>query len=442
MMKIDPNYVPKERRINYKVVLLLIVLALGLSTFIFYRYTQSLNKEDLGFKICELSSKETTQRLSNLQETVYNEAKFIEMKDYNVYGETLKLYHEDFDFLNHDIFIGNTVFLNNICGLSVDEKIPYLLSHEADIGIQFAKLEDGFYEVEILKDFDFHYLISTANFDEVITAIKRDDVIKQVRIFANKDLINQNQETPILIENMLYLEVSTLESNDLYDIVIDPAALNFHDNGMTNYGHFYGDIYEADETYKMAVAVKENLEAKGLRVYLTRDNENPIDYYSETGRIVNAYNSGAKYYVHLRFESSGSSIDKGLSILYSNKSSNRFATNIAKQLINQTQIQTSPYLDGINMAGVYQTSLIDNMYDYNDLIREVGGNTTGAGNYDIFSNLMAMHQDVKKGMYGVDILYGYMTDTEDYNHWIENFDAIAKATAEGILIQLELNGGE
>ena len=436
-MRLNPNYVPKERKLNKKILIPLVVL-LMVGSVLGFNYLQNLNEmEDTGFKFCNFSSKETAEILENRQAAVYGTSKYLKVSDYNVHGETLKFYHEPFSMNNMDAFIGNTIFLNNLCGLSVDEKIPFLLSHDADIGIQLANLQDGFYEIEILKDFDFHLLEYDGNIDETFTSIKRNGQIKQVRILSDLDLINDNFETPMIKKQLLFLEVSTLDDNDAYDIVLDPSALNYHDNGLINYGHFFGDIYEADEMYKIAEKIKTYLERYGLRVYLTRDSENAIDYFGETGRLSDAYESKAKYYVHLRFESSGHYMDRGLSVFYSNQTSNRFASNVAKQILNQTGLTPSPYEDGINMAGVYQTSKITGTnYDYNNLIRETGGRITGAGQYDIFYDLMAKQRDSKIGMQAIDILYGYMTDANDYEVWTEALDEIAEATAKGILIQL------
>lgn len=438
-MRLNPNYVPKERKLNKKILIPLVVLLMVGSVFAF-KYLQNLSEgEDTGFKFCNFSSKETTELLAQRNESVYINSKYLKASDYNVYGETLKFYQNPFQFGVMDPFIGNTIFLNNLCGLSVDDKTPFLLSHDADIGIQIDRLEDGFYEMEILKDFDFHLLEYDTMIDETITSVKRNGLIKQIRIISNRELINEGFETPLINRNLLYLEVTTISDNEAYDIVLDPSALNYHENGTINYGHFAQDIYEADEMYKIAEKIKLHLENEGLRVYITRDSENAIDYFGDGGRINQAYDTKAKYYVHLKFESSGHHMDRGLSVFYSNHTSNRFASNIARQLLNETSLQPSPYEDGTNMAGVYQTSYISpTNFDYNDLIRETGGRLTGAGQYDVFSDLMSNNKNAKHGMHAIDVLYGYMTDDHDYQTWINEIDEIAEATANGILIQLGL----
>lgn len=441
-MKINRNYIPKERKFNVKIVVFFMLIILVLSTFAVKYYYDQQNIVDDGFKICGLSSDETAKRLKTRQQEAYESALFLEVRDYTYFGETLKFYNEPYVYGLTDDFIGNTVFLNNLCGLSVDDKSSYLLSYENDIGIQIDTLQDGFYEIEILKDFNFNFLKTSENIDIEIASIKRDNQIKTARIFSNRDLINGNFDEPLLKRNVLYLEVKTIENNEAYDIVLDPSALNHNDFGGSNYGHFYMDMYESDETYEMATLIRDELEKYGLRVYLTRDNISPVDTFGDKGRISSAYETGAKYYVHLRLESSGSSMDRGLTILYSNFTSNRFATNVAKAILDGTSLQASPYEDGFNIPGVYQTSL-ESGYDYNDIVRETGGMMTGAGVNGIFADLQKQHTNSKMGMYAIDILYGYMTDPDDYNVWINEKELLAQKTAEGILIQLGIaTGGE
>ena len=50
----------------------------------------------------------------------------------------------------------------------------------------------------------------------------------------------------------------------------------------------------------------------------------------------------------MRFESSGSNMDRGLNIFYSNFTSNRFASSVTKAILNGTKFKPSPYEDGIN----------------------------------------------------------------------------------------------
>ncbi|NMB18214.1 MAG: hypothetical protein GX984_01985 [Erysipelothrix sp.] len=434
-MRHEPSYVPKQRKVNYKIVVPFILFMMIISVFAFKKIYDDQIYEDKGFKVCNLSSKDTERILrKNLSE--YENYKYTQVQDYSFYGETLKFYENDFDFHKTDPFIGNTVFLNNLCGTDIEDKKPYLLSHDLDIGIQLDTLEDGFYVMEILRDFDYYLLETDENIEFEFSSIKRSNQIKEVKVFANQEMINKYYDEPLLRHNLVFLEVSTVETNNQYDIVLDPAGLTYYDNEEINYGHFYQDVFESEYTYSLATKVKNELEKHGLRVYLTRDNENPINYFDNNGRIIKAYESNAKYYVHMRFESSGSNMDRGLNIFYSNFTSNRFASSVTKAILNGTKFKPSPYEDGINGPGVYQTSLIDG-YDFNDWIRETGGMLTGAGQLEGYPTV---YNQSKRGMYSIDILYGYMTDHDDLSTWVEDIDQIAKQTAEGILSQLGIKG--
>ena len=62
---------------------------------------------------------------------------------------------------------------------------------------------------------------------------------------------------------------------------------------------------------------------------------------------------------------------------------------------------------------------------------------TGAGQLEGYPTV---YNQSKRGMYSIDILYGYMTDHDDLSTWVEDIDQIAKQTAEGILSQLGIKG--
>ena len=124
--------------------------------------------------------------------------------------------------------------------------------------------------MEILRDFDYYLLETDENIEFEFSSIKRSNQIKKVKVFANQEMINKYYDEPLLRHNLVFLEVSTVETNDQYDIVLDPAGLTYYDNEEINYGHFYQDVLESEYTYSLATKVKNELEKHGLRVYLTK----------------------------------------------------------------------------------------------------------------------------------------------------------------------------
>ena len=67
-MKINRNYIPKERKFNVKIVVFFMLIILVLSTFAVKYYYDQQNIVDDGFKICGLSSDETAKRLKKRQQ--------------------------------------------------------------------------------------------------------------------------------------------------------------------------------------------------------------------------------------------------------------------------------------------------------------------------------------------------------------------------------------
>lgn len=436
-MNQELNYVPKKRKANYKIVVpFVLVMALGL-TFFYQKYFSEEQNEAMAYTICDFTSQQTKSVLDK-RNIEYDTVEKAEISDYGVYGETLKIYQETYTPASFDGFSGNTIFLTNLCGTTVDDKLPFLLSNSLDIGIDMMLLDDGLYELEILSDFNFKRIVGSNAFDETFYTAKRNNSIKSVRIFSDKDVINHNRETEIFKENYVFIEVSTLEDNKEIDVVLNPSRFSTFENGMIDYGHFYNEMSEAEETYKIAKKIKTELEKYGVRVMILRDDIKPLNNYGTGGRLEKAYNMNAKYMVNLRLESSGSQMDRGVVVLYSSLTSNRFASNIVKKLVDETPLNPTPYGDRNNILGVYQTSVSQGL-DYNDIIRESGGKLTGSGTLPEFSDLMDFSKNINQGINSIDILYGYMTNQEDLETWNESNDLIAKKTAEGILIQLGLS---
>lgn len=436
-MRRNLTYVPKERKTNYYlVVLLLFVVVLGgVGLYIYMNQEEDLS---LYYTFCDLTPKQTQNILEKRQKE-YNTLETIEVEDYGLYGETLKLYQKPYKIGKVDGFSGNTLFLSNLCNTTLEDKSPFLMSSNLDIGIDIDQLNDGLYEVEILSDFKFKRLRSDEAIDETFYSAKKNGIIKKVRIFSESEILNAGLEEDIIKDDYFFIEVTSIEDNDEVDVVLNPSRFTENEYGIIDMGHFYGDIEEATETYKMAEKVKSYLEKQGVRVKVLRDDETPIDNFSTDGRVVSAYNMHAKYMVNMRYESSGAIQDYGLVVLYPEFTSNRFAANLAKKLLNETSLRPSPYEDFNNPSGVFESYDRAPIY-YSDMVRETGGFLTGAGTYEDFKELGTVTKDLKYGMNTIDVIYGYMTHPEDLKTWQTEFDLIAEKTAEAILIQMGVMG--
>lgn len=435
-MSYRPNYVPKKRRLNYKIVVPLVVLFLLLAYVVHSVFFAKQQEDETGFVMCGMSRYETRQFLKERQ-AIYEEKGTTTFEDYGMYGESLSFYETIYNSKQPDKMLGKTVFLTNLCSKDLQGQHTYLMGKELDTRIYIGNLEDGVYEVDLLEDIEYSRLMSNSVVDETFYSVRRDGFIKRVRLVSDKTLFDVETDK-VLKEHYTYLIVDTIEDNNEVDVVIDPQGGTLYDNGTVNYGHTYKNMNEYNELYTMALKVKSELERHGLRVAITRDNQSGINAFGEGGRIHNAYKSGAKYYVQLRLETSGSQMDRGLLALYSNFSTNRFANNLIKSLTSHTSMQVTPYIDGDNMAGVFQTQFSDGL-DYSDIIRETGGKFTGAATKNIYDTLMSFAKEERHGMQTVSLLYGYMTNEKDLDVWNSQQDALGKATAEGILNHLRIS---
>ena len=430
-MNFRPEFVPKQRKWSYKIVVPFVLIALVAGLFAFRYFWQGKEDKD-AFTVCNLKHSATKQLLKESNENA-KELQTINITDYSYYGETLKLYENTYSPFKRDPLVGKTLFINNLCDES-KEKETLLNTNELDVGLDISRLADGFYELEVLTDLDPQRLIAEKPIDEVFYSVKRDKKIKEVRIFSDKTIVKEKEED-ILDKNYLFLSVKSIEDNGGIDIVLDPAGGNFNDNGTLNQGHFFNGISEGPEVYEIANKTKEILEAHGLRVVLSRDANNGINIYGPNGRIHGSYEAQANYYIHMRYSSSGSNMDRGLLALYSNFTSNKLATNIIKSLTDGTNFQASPYINNNNIPGVFRTNKNKGL-DNDNIVRETGGLLTGAGIISPFDGLMPFAKDSRKGMHSINLLYGYMTNKDDVNVWKNEKDKIAESTAKGILRHL------
>lgn len=430
-MFFKPNYVPKERKWSYKIVVPFVVLILILSYF-GGTYLLRKNTVDDRFTVCDLNPKKSQNLLvERLPE--YEKQGSDVIRDYGLYGETLKIYKNEFDPMKFDKMSTSTLFLTNLCNNSNDKQ-TYLMSKELDVGIDMGKIANGLYEIEALADIDLVRIYAENPIDDTFYSVMRDGTRKAFHIFADKSIYGELPDG-IEAKNYLYLEVYEATDIKKFDVVLDPSGGEYRTSGSMNKGASFDGLSEYDEMYKMAQQVKKKLEARGLKVMISRDDEKGINYDGEKGRFQKGYDQKANYYVHMRFEKSGSKNDKGLLVLYSNFTTNQFAANMVNRLVEETGMQTTPYTDTRNKAGVFQTTKKDNL-DYNMFIRETGGKFTGSGILPIYKDSMNFAKDSRQGMHTIDILYGYMSNEKDFKNWNENNEKIADATANGILTHL------
>ena len=113
---------------------------------------------------------------------------------------------------------------------------------------------------------------------------------------GNRIEISSEHEYPTM-----QMEVAQNRDSDVYDVVIDPGHGGY-DAGAIG----IDDYCERDFTLPLSLKIKEKLEAAGLKVALTRDNDdNLLEPYGEDGRIARVCKTHAKYMISVHMNSMG-----------------------------------------------------------------------------------------------------------------------------------------
>ncbi len=222
--------------------------------------------------------------------------------------------------------------------------------------------------------------------------ITKEDINRKIKInFKNKTYNDQEYA---------YLSLDVTEEHkpeDIFDIVLDAG------HGGKDTGEKIGSDTEADIALSYAKLLKERLQAQGLQVKLTRDDENTNTYtstnmYDENGRITSACRSKAKYMLSFHINNGNKGL-KGLEIYAPCKSDLTFAQSIANKIVTYTNLEYSNNHSFKKGEGVYVRNFTKSVIDeytntahkkgyepynitldtpYLYTIREVGGIATNA----------------------------------------------------------------
>jgi N-acetylmuramoyl-L-alanine amidase len=362
--------------------------------------------------------------------------KLLEMNDYFVYGETLNLFNSTYDMFNPDMFIGKTLVLVNLCDQS--ERV-YMMESNVDGQIPMEDLPVGFYEVYVMHNLERHRLFTNGYVEDVFTTINRQDQTKQIRLIGDAFLLeNTRSEKQTFDRNYLFLEVTptTLEE-DVVDIVIDPGHYDF-DSGWLDLGVKAYDLIEANENYKMALALKKEFEKYGLNVLITRDKDETVNTYDVDGRLYRAYANQAKYYLQIQMVGSSNPNIVGTQIIYSSYTSPRLASSVFKQLIENTRLQSTGVSGTGNIPGVLPSGRA-NGYDGRMVIRESGGKALTAATYSEKSEENSSFAlDNRRGIQTLILEYLYLTHQPSAEYWLEEYELYAEQTVKGFVNYLQL----
>jgi N-acetylmuramoyl-L-alanine amidase len=429
-MAYKPRKVPKrKRRIAWR-TLTLSALLFAVSGYIVYAllFPKPLEVESPSFTICDYNLTQTQAKLFELN---YTETRVIE--DYLIYGETLNLFGERYALGQTDPFTGKTVILRDLC--SQNEWV-YLLDRNIDGQIPLENLSEGFYEVFIVDQLVEKRLIMREQLYDVFYTVRRGGFSTRIDLVADDDLIEADTPNrPIMDQNYFFIrvlkeEATTLET--IYDLTLDPSRFTPRGSGA-DLGRSAHGLSEHAELLRFALALRDRLEAQGLRVHLTRDEtSDPIALYGDRGRLQAAYAAQSKYYINLAMNHSTNPDVRGTRVVYSSYASNRFASQVFRALSAVPGVTPFGFIQRGNIAGVVASSRFEG-FDSFPVIRESGGRILGAGTLSEESRTNAFfNADATQGMQSLSIELIFISNELDAQVYERYFDTLVDQVVLGL----------
>lgn len=426
MKKVKRDYRSRRKKIKWRFVLPLLVLSLILSYIaVTLAFPHKVVVEQPKFTVCDysLAKARAVFKVMKFDET-------IELKEHLYYGETLNVYNELFVLGQEDPFIGQTVYLKNICDGS---EYSFIVDSKIDSQIPLDALSDGFYEVYIKESIikqPVRMISETVIYDQFFTVRRDNGLGKDVQVVADKNLIEPyDDETSIFDKNYVFIRITKSEvPTDVYDIVIDPSR-----NHETTDNTITRDVNVAEALVESANLLKTKLEAYGLKVYVARGDE-IIGRYGIDGRMSKIYSVKAKYYIALDMDSSINPSKKGASIYYSRYTTKGFASAIFENYLNLHDITID-----VGSGTGYITKPLINKMDSSADIRETGGKILGAAKYTGPSSQNETFAG--NNPYGIQSVYLYMlyiSSPYDYEIYTTQHDALIENIALGFADYLQL----
>jgi len=429
MKKVKRDARSRRRKIRWKIVLpFLVLISLILYIILTLMFPHKVEVIQPKYTVCDYS-------LSKAQ-AVFKTMSYSDtdnLAEHLYYGETLNIYNEPFELGKIDPFVGKTVILRNICD---GTELVYMMESNIDRQIPLDALPQGFYEVYVMENLVKTRLIAQDSFyDEFYTIRRHNGLGMEIEIVADKDLIESPLENQtILDKNYVFIRVTEKEVPEaIYDVVIDPSKYQTSDNNIIK-----NDVNVAEALFDSATLLKEKLEAYGLKVFITRDNE-IIDRWGLDGRMAKIYNVKAKYYIALDINDSPNANDKGARIIYSHYTSNRFATAIFDAYLQQDDLTIYGVGSPGNKLGIISGRILEDKMDVNTDVRETGGKILGAAKY---SETAAENESFAlNNPYGVqsillDLLF--ISNQHDYDLYTTQHDALIENIALGFADYLQL----
>ncbi len=427
---VNPVILFRRKMIAAALVFLVLVLC------VFYLVQQVNDKVvAVSYPVCGLTQQEIVEKFEDVS---YDQ--MYQIKDYHYYGETLNFYSEPYVLGEKDFFAGKTVMLSNVC--NPDQEYVFMLDNTIDGQIPVEILPEGLYEVYLMIDLSLYRAYSETVVFDSFNTIRREGVSKKVELIADKNIFDDKNSIDVLDNNYFYISVEEDEvSEEIYDIVIDPAHSSYDRGTIAEYGGEAFGLVEADLNYNLALQLEKELENYGLNVLVLREDENEVvSTYGIDGRLHRAYQSKAKYYIEIQMNYASSSKYRGLQVAHSSYTSPRLASALLSELLASTDLVSTGNKSTGSISGVVASGR-SGVYDGKMTIRESGGKALGAGTFSdqsIVGNASFALNEVH-GMQSIIIEYIYLSNEEDVNLFMENYHEYAKVTADAFVDYLRVN---
>lgn len=352
----------------------------------------------------------------------------------------LVLYHNEFK----EYDVGYERIDNEIQFYITDKLNGGILLDEIDYGTYYLFLKVQ-YDTDEEKDIFYYPLKNSTTYDET--------TYYSLSFYQKKIVICSEDSYPTML-----LEVTREDENGVYDIVLDPG------HGGMDSGAVNENYKESSLTYDLAFNLKKKLESYGFRVRLTHQGNIPIDEvldnYDENGRSVIPQKVKAKYLFSLHFNSSTAKTVNGLEIYAANGMNYDFIRNIANNIVKETGLSYSNNTSYLIESGIYSRNFtekeiqesseemtakgrkpysISTNANYFYMIRETGGFMTGAYVDDRNANTVGEnpYYNSNVGVEAYILELGYITNTSDLNHFLNNEEVYAQTLADTIYQELK-----
>jgi N-acetylmuramoyl-L-alanine amidase len=233
------------------------------------------------------------------------------------------------------------------------DSIEFTLSDNINEGIDLEKIYSGEYYLfiklnEKYKNKDVEKYITLENETEYSSneyyTLTNNGKNRKIEITFSSYLLKNKYN----IDYMKITSADTSLPDDVYDIVIDPG------HGGKDKGAIYEDNYESDYTLMYSLQLKEKLEKIGYKVKLTRQSDEYVAPYGENGRAIVPYDTKAKLFISIHFNSTSSELEVGgVEIYAANNENLDFAKNFADNIVKMAQTNYSQNNQWKAYDGVY-----------------------------------------------------------------------------------------